>query len=328
MTNLSNHPVHVSASAEQLAGYVRSANDAFKNYKKTAMTSAAYCYLVWWHTASEQADQLSREWLKQQVRDRNVEVEHHNDNLASLEKRVADHNSGKVVVGGKELTDLKPYLGYTETDWTAAAKMKVEAREGSSPFTEVVKFVFCFDSSKDASNVSRYCKTLEYVDEHHGRLTEVTVEAVVKLLEACGGFEAAVDYMRGNADNGKSRTVEIPGEWDAKVDAFKNAIGNATPLGSIAYDPKFANDDRVFFIARKQETGVDILGELDLTKNEANGLQMKVDTDCITTLDPFVQFAAQITSLGSLVHEGKDSAFTEDGTAAGRSQGGTFLCPV
>lgn len=320
MTILSNHPVHVSASAEQLAGYVRSANEAFKNYKNTAMTSTAYCYLIWWHAASEQADQLLREWLEQQIRDRNVEVDHYNDDLASLKKRVADYNSGKDTdLSDKELGELKPYLGYTDEDWTAEVKMKVEARNGSSPFTGVVKYTFCFDSSTDASNVSRYCKALEYVNEHHGQLTEVTVDAVVKLLETCGGFEAAVDHMRGHIDESASQTPEKPGvNRDAKVDAFKNAISNSTALFSGLYNPKFAKDDLVFLIARKRVNSVDILGELDLTENEANGLVMKVDTDCITTLDPFAEFAAQITSLSSLVHEGKDSSISVDGTAAGK----------
>ncbi len=316
MSNLSNYVVF-NPDAEALAGFVKAAMDAYKNYRKTAMKSAAFCYMVWWHSGSERAHDQQRAWLKQQIADRNAEIDRDNSELDARKNRVAAHKTGKAVLTGNELADHKAYLDYSEAQWTAATRLKVAARDGASEFTEIVKFVFDFDRTSDASNISRYSTVLEYIKARHDQLDDVTPDAVVQLLEDAGGFEAALEIARGNVDEDKKDPDRNSGDRDAKVAALKSAF-SGTPLTTFAYAAKFAQDDFVFLLAKKQGSNLDVLGELSLTDNEAKQMVLRADTDIIGNLDPLAEFAAQVASLSSLVHEGKDSAFTIDGTASGK----------
>lgn len=92
MSNLSNSPTHNDVTAHKLAGYVTSARDAYKNYRATAMKSAAYCYIVWWHAGSDQAQAEQRKWLEQQITDRNTEIDRHNAELDASRKELAKSN--------------------------------------------------------------------------------------------------------------------------------------------------------------------------------------------------------------------------------------------
>ncbi len=320
MNNVANIAAVITLSAAQLAEYVRSAQDAYKNYKTTAMRSAANCYLVWLFTSSDQATDMARDWIKDQIADRNAEIERHNDNLPSLKERVNAYKASEIAsVTAVELAEIEPYLAYTDTDWDKAVQTKIEAREGASPFTEVVKFVFGFDSASDASNISRYAKALEYVQARHGALTELTADGVVALLDKAGGLEGAINAVRNGEDGHANFAGGGAGDpqRDAKVRALKVAISNSATLTSFSYEPKFANDDYVFMIGRRRGADVAVYGELDLSENEANALVMKIDTDLISTLDPFAEFVARVAKLGSLVREGSASAYTVDGTQSG-----------
>ena len=324
MTGNVNLGFDASVDAAKLNGYVQSARTAIKNYKKTAMTSAACCYLVWWYTSSEHADAQAASWLDHQITSRNAVIESFNDNLPTLKARVAEYNAGEAgEITAEELAEIKPYLGYDDAKWAGAEKRKIEAREGASTYTEVVKFVFEFDLASDAPNISRYAKVLEFIAARHEQLVELTEDAIVDLLDNVGGFEAALLIARGNedaSDNGDDGGDVSTGDAKraAKVEALKAAIGNSAPLHSITYDPKFARDGYVFFIGHKQDDKVAVYGEIDVSENEANALVLKVDTDLIGGLDPFAEFAAKVTEIGNgIVREGSNSAYTVDDTSSG-----------
>ncbi len=314
MSTLSNQPLRDDPTAVELASYVTSARDAYKNYRNTAMKSAAYCYLVWWHARSDHARPAQRQWLDQQIADRNMEIERHNTELDATKKRIAAYGDGGTVLDQRDLA----YLSFTEGSWAAAVRMKVAAREGASEFTEIVKFVFGFDRASDASNISRYSSVLEFIKDRHVQLEDVTPDAIVQLLEDVGGFEAALEIARGNGEKDNTIKKDSNGaDRDAKVAALKSAF-SGPPLTTFAYAAKFAQDEFVFLLAKTQGGNLDVLGELSLTDNEAKQMMLRADTDILGNLDPFAEFAAQVANLSSLVHEGKDSAFTTDGTASGK----------
>lgn len=322
-----NETLETDIDAAKLGAFVNNAQEAYKNYKSAAMKSAANCYLLWHFAASEAAEDFARAWFASQLDDYNAEVDRFNYALPDLEARVAAYLAGDSKdISAEEFAKIEDYLGYSKEDWDKAAKVKAEAREGASPFTVVVKFVFAFDRASDASNVSRYAKVLEYIHERRDQLESVTEDAVIALLKKAGGFEAALDIARGNDPNAaktdggndtENGNADNEAKRDAKVAAIKKAIELTEPLDTIDYDAKFARDGYVFMVGHKQNDKVSMIGELDVSANEAKALVLKVDTEALAGLDPMSEFVAKVCEISSLVREGKSSIYTVDGSSSG-----------
>lgn len=327
MSIIANETLESSIDAAKLTAFVSKAQSAYKLYKTAAMESAANCYLLWHFAASEVAGDFARAWFDAKLDDYNAEVDRFNNALPDLEARVAAYLAGDSKdISAEEFAKIEDYLGYSKTDWDKANKLKAEARDNASPFTIVVKFVFAFDRASDASNVSRYAKVLEYIDQHRDQLESVTEDAVIALLKKAGGFEAALDIARGNDPNAaktdggngtENGNADNEAKRDAKVAAIKKAIELTEPLETIDYDAKFARDGYVFMVGHKQNDKVSMIGELDVSANEAKALVLKVDTEALAGLDPMSEFVAKVCEISSLVREGKSSIYTVDGSSSG-----------
>lgn len=327
--NIANEILETDIDAAKLNAFVSKAQSAYKLYKTAAMESAANCYLLWHYAASEAAEDFARAWFASQLDNYNAEVDRFNNALPDLEARVAAYLADDSKdISAEEFAKIEVYLGYSKEDWDKAAKLKAEAREGASPFTIVVKFVFEFDRAADASNVSRYAKVLEYIHEHRDQLDSMTEDAIIALLKKAGGFEAALDIARGNAPensisannkdaNAAGSDAEADAKRNEKVSAIKKAISHAVPVADLNYVPKFARDGYVFLIGRKVDDQVAIYGELEASENEAKSLVLKVDTDVLGGLNPFAEFAAKVCEIGTMVRDGKKSIYTADGTSSG-----------
>lgn len=294
MTNLSNQP-QIIPTAEILNGYRNAASEAFKNLKRNAVVSAANCFLFYWHTASDQADPMTREWLEAQIDARNEEIDRHNVNADDASKL-----------------------------------MRVEAREGAHEKTRIVKFVFGFDRAVHASNVSRYAAVVGYIEANITSLNDMSVDAVVEFLESVGGFEAALDAARGGGnsdttgdDKGQHGDEEenksggdTAAERKAQVEILKRIVAEAPSVSAAGYVPKFPNGETIFFAARSVGGAIELVAELDLSESAAEALLLKVDDDLLPH-DRTIEFVAQVVNLGTLVADGGDGNVTVDGTQSG-----------
>lgn len=274
MNTVANIFLPTPVTADDVIQFKTDAATEYGNSKTSAMKSAANAYLVWYHCESEYAQPALRGWLDGEIDKLNAEITAHNK-----------------VIDDQEAADSKK-----------KKQVKIEGREGASSFTRIVKFVFGFKKPSDASHVSRYSKALEYIEQNKDDLNgELTVDAIVSLLTAAGGFEAAVEKMRGTASNSASNVR------NATLQKIKQVVSGISTENEIAFAPKHDQGGYVFLVGRTTATGVMVCGELAINDNEeADALLLKIDGSVMGNPAPAVDFVSRVVSIGKLVHEGRE----------------------
>lgn len=302
-------------TVDDMEGFIGEAKREYANQKSSAMKSAAYAYLTWHYGASEHSEPDMRKWLGEQIDKANKGVEKFNSDVDNDKRRAKELAENKI---NEELTDeekarLTALHKRNTVQWAQAKQVKIDARAGASKFTCVVKYVFGFVKPADASLVSRYAKVLEYIEQHKEELSGVfTVDAIVALLDAAGGFEAALEKARSTepANSDKVRA--------ATLTKIKEAMDRVDDSNELAITAKYDTNGYVFLVGRSTATGVTICGQLDISNdNEAEELLFKIDEDVIGSAEPTVDFMARVVSIGELVREGREGNVTKDGTSAG-----------
>lgn len=300
---------------DDMESYIGEAKNAYENYKSSAMKSAAYAYLTWHWGESEHAELEMRQWLDAKIEKANGVIETLNKNLDNDKRRAKGLADGEIndKLSDEEKSRLTELYKRTPTQWAQAKQVKIDARAGASKFTRVVKYIFGFVKPADASLVSRYAKVLEYIEQHKDELAGAfTVDAIVKLLDAAGGFEAALDKVR-NPDASNDDKVRA-----ATLTKIKEAVNGVENGNEIALTAKYEMGGYVFLVARSTATGVTVCGQLAISNdNEVDELLFKVDEAIIGSAEPTVDFMARVVSIGELVREGREGTVTKDGTKSG-----------
>jgi hypothetical protein len=302
-------------TVDDMEGFIGEAKREYANQKSSAMKSAAYAYLTWHYGASEHAEPEMRKWLDEQIKNANAGIEKFNSDVDNDKRRAKElaENTINEELSDEEKARLTELQKRTSAQWAQAKQVKIDARAGASKFTSLVKYVFCFVKPADASLVSRHAKVLEYIEQHKDELAGVfTVDAIVALLDAAGGFEAALEKARSTepANSDKVRA--------ATLTKIKEAMDRVDDSNELAITAKYGTNGYVFLVGRSTATGVTICGQLDISNdNEAEELLFKIDEDVIGSAEPTVDFMARVVSIGELVREGREGNVTKDGTNAG-----------
>jgi len=299
-------------TADELKAFLDSAHTEFSNAKSNAMRAAAHAYLLWYYAESDHAEIFAKEWLDNAIAKRNAEIDDHNTNIESLKRRAKQFQKGELndPLTENEASQLQSYANYTPADWTKLKLVSIGARTSASKFTRLVKFIFKFEKPADASDVSRYAKVLEYIEQHNEKLAERNVDVIVQLLGDAGGFEAAIEQMRGNDNKTDEAAIE------ADLNVIKAAVDGAK-IGEVDFTAKHSIGSYVFLVGRQNGGKITVCSELALNDNEANDLLFKVGEEVFGPCDPFVAFASRVCSLGELVREGRVSNISADGNLAG-----------
>lgn len=292
-------------TADDITAFKAAAANEYGNAKSSAMKSAANAYLVWHHAESAHAMPDMRDWLDGEIDKANTLIEAHNKAVDHEKNRAKLCSEKKLneTISDEEQARLLALHERKPSEWAKEKQVKVEGRSSASTFTRIVKFVFGFVRPADASHVSRYAKALEYIEQHKNDLNgDLSVEAIVRLLERAGGFEAAVEAMRGNS----TATSDIM--RSATLLRIKQEVANVADGEEIALESKHACNGYVFLVGRTTATGVMVCGELAINDNEeADKLLLKIDGDVIGDPAPAVAFISQAVSIGRLVGEGRAS---------------------
>jgi hypothetical protein len=300
-------------TSDEILEFINYAKHEYQHAKTGAMKSAAGAYLVWHFGESANAEIEMRTWLGAEVDKRNANIDAHNTIIENRRRKAKEFANGSMneTHSVEYKAKLTADAALLVADWAALKQVKIDARHGASNFTRIVKFVFEFKKPSDATHTSRYAKVLEYIEKHKNRLAgNFTIDAIVQLLDDVGGFEAAVEAMRGNA----------PAESDAvrasKLAKIKSAV-NLANTGQIEFHAKYQTGGYVFMIGRANGGQTTVCGELKLSDNEAEELMLKVDADVMGNNDPVADFIARAVSLGELVRDGYESNVTiENANAA------------
>lgn len=292
-------------TADDLLGLIKTAKKEYTNSKTSAMRSAANAFLVWYHGQSAEAVPAMRSWLDGEIDKANELIKLHNDGIEERRRKAKAYANGKMkeTPSAKETAQYVADAALSSTAWAALKQVKIEGRDGASSFTRIVKFVFGFKKPSDASHVSRYAKALEFIELNKGELNgELTVDAIVELLKKVGGFEAAVEKMRGKS------SISSDNVRGATLQKIKQVVSGIDTGDEISFSPKHEHDGYVFLVGRTTASGVMVCGELAINDNEeADALLLKIDGNVIGNPAPTVDFISRVVNIGQLVKVGRDS---------------------
>ena len=275
----SNSRSNRSINPDEIKRYISNAQSSLTSYKESATSAAANAYMVWQATLSKFATSESKKWISTEIELINKEIEEHNKTEDKLIEKAKNYHEGKLpsddwlVIAPKNPEEKKQkeaeaarLLAIHKRDRKAkqaARKVKIEAREGASPYTVLVKYVFGFDRSSHANSVYRFCLALEWIGDLFGKEFVEEPTEIVDAINKAGGFEEILEAMRlkkgGVEDQENERTIMAERHYKDTCAALKIA----KPIAKIKAQARFAHDNIVLMVGRYDGTSIDIVGELN-----------------------------------------------------------------
>jgi len=178
---------------EDITQQIETARNHFFAAKDSAIEAAAHAALIWRKTKRNNG---AAEFVENEINRLNEEIRLHNE--AMDDKRAQEETRLRVQFAkdatGDELEQLVSAGLPNEAVWELGRKVEIEAKNGASPATLIVKFIFRFDKAGDASNTSRYSAALEWIETNCAAANDVA--DIVSSVKAAGGFDKVVGLQR------------------------------------------------------------------------------------------------------------------------------------
>jgi hypothetical protein len=315
---------------------IKQAKTSFVLSKDAAGEAAARAYLVWFDTMSANAHVDMIKWMDDEIAKRNPAIDAHNKEEKDLKEKSNKFVNGKLAEDNwlngtpetkaerDELAAEKARLtslhALSKDEWAARRKVKVEAREGASKFTKLVKFVFDFEYASDSSVTSRYATVLEWVDAKFGGEIVEDASQITDTIKAAGGFEAVLNLQRGNKPEDDTAAADRKAIADAIAKQAKAAVQNADAKATFAMDVKNAPEGIVLVLGRYVDGKVEVVGEMPLVSERLDEVVSQFNDEDLLPTNDHAEFVARVLALGELVNEGSASDITEDGVKAGKKE--------
>ena len=286
------------------------AKAAFKAYvasKDFAMQAVAHVYLVYHNTLSDDG----KDWLEKQIAKRNGEIAKHNDAIPARKETAAafkaELSKNPQAVASKQVMED---ANLTEEEWTLEKRSKIDTpRKGASSFTTICRLVLHFDHEYHASNTSRYCAILEWLDAKFKNHKLTSITPLVNALKDAGGFEKVLFMQRhGEPDEAGYSAGDRDIIEKALKDKIKKAIAAADAKTSFSMAPSYATSDNVVVMYGRYDNGtVAIIDELPLENSEIDGMLRKLNNKALLPVDDATEFVSRVLSLGELIDTGKET---------------------
>lgn len=281
------------------------ARKAYIASKDSAMEAVAHVYLVYLNTLSEDG----KDWLDKQIEKRNGEIEKHNAAIPDRKQAAAAFKAElaknpKAVASKQVAEDAQ----LTEEQWALEKRSKIDTpRKGASSFTTICRLVLEFDHEYHASNTSRYCAVLEWLDAKFKDCQLTSISPLVEALKEAGGFEKVLFMQRHGEPDEAGYTVDDREIIDKALKAkIKAAIADADAKASFAMAPSYATSDNVVIMYGRYDNGtVSIIDELPLENSEIDGMLRKLNNKTLLPVDDATEFVSRALSLGELIDTGK-----------------------
>ena len=156
--------------------------------------------------------------------------------------------------------------------------------------------------------VSRLCLALEWI---HGKFKgEVigSIDEIVSMVEANGGFETIVEDQRSirNNDDELSKDREIIA--NRNYEDTRGALKGAKSLGAVPLEARHDQEGLVIMIARYTGGNAEVVAELPAGEGEFKRLISRYEDPSLLPVADTTEFIARLMELGSLVSEGEGSS--------------------
>lgn len=295
-----SQPADIAATMHSTAAY-----KAYTFSKDAATYAVAHAYLVYLNTQKPEG----KKWLDEQITTRNSDITKHNQTVQQRKTDVETYKTQKKVNPKTVLTQqVADDIKLTDEEWTALERTKIDSpRKGASPFTTLAKLVFKFDHNYHASNTSRYCAVLEWLDDRFKDTFLTSVAPLVTAIFDAGGFEKVLFLQRRGEPDDTGYAAADREIIEAKLKAnIKTAIATANAKASFAMAPNYATNDNVVIMYGRYDNGtVSVIDELPLETGEVDGMLRKLNDKAMLPVDDATEFVSRVLSLGELVETGK-----------------------
>lgn len=331
--NKSNSKSATANSHEEFTKIISEAKLSHQRSRDGAMEAAANAYMLWLCTQSAHATKSAGDWLEKEIEAANEAISSHNEKARTLQERVKAFQEGRLkdddplnekprdaqhtldIEKAKE--ELRGYFLWDKKEWARGRKMKIEARDGASSFTRIVKFVFGFDEVQHSDQVARYALVLEWINSQFPEDAPDSSDDVLAALKDAGGFEDVI-YLQRQSKAGVAETADDRKLInDAIREDIKHALANLAPIGSIPVEARYDQDGFVVVLGRKAGSSINLIGEVQLTESEMQSAISSIGGDIDIPNASSSEFVARVLELGRLVTEGQDTRMSRDGTSEG-----------
>lgn len=326
----SNKSSPTALNVDELTLLIDGANASLRATKDSAKKAAAYVYMVHLRTSSGHA----KKWLADKISDRNKVIDQRNAELKTLTELAKNYMAGKITdpehlvnlkpkdaaekkLQDDEIVKLKAHAALNEKERSALKLMRVEAREGTSPFTEIIKYVFDITSKRELDAVNRYAHALEWIKNKFTDSDPADIDEICAAIENFGGFEAVVQHQR-------LLPVELTEteEDRAAISKFilsqqKEGLKSVHALGDVALQSEKALGAPILLLGRYVGGKVEIVGDASMTDADIDRAVNNFSGVGAFPVEPETEFVGRVLDLGQIVEEGQEGTETYDGTAAG-----------
>ena len=312
---------------------ISEARSSHQRSKEGAAEAAANAYMLWLSTQSDQATKEASAWIKKEIELANEAISVHNDDVKKQQDRANKFKAGLLpdddavnekprnAAHAAEIEKIKEELRqksqWDKKIWARLRQMPIEARDGSSRFTEIVKFVFQFNEVQHSDQVARYSLVLEWVHNHFQETAPKEKDDIVAAIRSFGGFEEVLYEQRriksGEEDDSEDRKIMS----DAIREDIKHALTKVNPIATIDHDARFEKEGFVMLLGRKSGGQVSLVSELEMTDSDLQSALGSVGSNIDIPNPHNSEFIARVLELGKLVAEGQEINRSYDSTKAG-----------
>lgn len=326
----SNKTSPTALNLNELTLLIDGANASLRATKDSAKKAAAYVYMVYLRTSSGHA----KKWLAERIVDRNKDIAQKNADLKTLSERAKNYMDGKIT-NAEDLVNLKPkdaaekklqdgeiarlkaHASLSDKERSAMKLMRVEAREGTSPFTEIIKYVFDITNKRELDAVNRYAHALEWIRSRFTDSDPADIDEICAAIEDFGGFEAVVQHQRLLPVEHTETEEDRAAISKFILNQQKEGLKSVHALGDVALQSEKSLGAPILLLGRYVGGKVEIVGEANMTDADLDRAVNNFAGIGSLPVEPETEFVGRVLDLGQIVEEGQEGTETYDGTSAG-----------
>jgi hypothetical protein len=217
----------------------------------------------------------------------------------------------------EEIARLRYHAGLDDKERSALKQMRVEAREGTSKFTTIVKFVFNITSKRELDCVNRYAHALEWIDREFAENKPTDLDEIADAIEKFGGFEAVVQHQRLLPPEPTETDADRKAIIDFNLEQQKQGLKTVQAIGDVPLQSEKSLGAPILLLGRYMGGKVEIVGEASMTDADLDRAVNNYAGIGALPIEPEAEFVGRVLDLGLIVEEGQEGSDTYDGTSSG-----------
>ena len=329
-------------SARTILDKISLAQKSYRLSKDSAARAAAYIYMVWCDTLSPSATAEAREWLNEQVIQRNRQIHEHNAGEDTLRKRVKAFNKNKLaeydrndralqesddsaekvlIEAARKL--LNDCCKLTAKEWSDRKMVPIQSRSGASQFASLVKFVLELHHSKDTSTTARYSAAVGWIHDQFEQKSGYSAQDIVDTIQATGGFDRIIDIYRGTKQQVSVAQSELCGSERQSMAKYASekvisAYKTSQQMVTVQMHSEYARDGLVVLIGRQNGDHIELVSELDVDSRTRNTIFSGQAVDGVLPTQDAAEFLGRFMTFAELVDVKDLPLHAELGLSAGQ----------